>query len=91
MTETPDPLSSADQPEMPARRHALRLGAVGAVTVMSVRPALAQTVGSVMHCNIPVPDPSKAGGWIAADGSVVAAGTAGAFPPPGTMIKGEDA
>lgn len=70
-------------------RRALMIGAVGASAVLSVRPALAQTAGSVLNCQIPVPDPARAGSYIAADGTTVAAGTPGAFPPPGTF-KGED-
>ena len=48
---------------------------------MTIRPALAQTAGSVLNCEIPVPDPARAGSYIAADGTTVAAGTPGAFPP----------
>jgi hypothetical protein len=61
------------------RRRALQLGAVGATAMMTIRPAMAQTVGSVLKCQIPVPSPSQAGKFIAPDGSLVAPGTAGAF------------
>lgn len=71
-------------------RRALMLGAVGAASVMSIRPALAQTAGSVLACDIPVPDAGRAGGHIAADGSVVPAGTQGANAPPPRPLKGED-
>ena len=70
-------------------RRALMIGAAGASAVLSIRPALAQTAGSVLACEIPVPDPARAGSYIAADGSTVAAGTPGAFAPPG-KFKGED-
>ena len=70
-------------------RRALMIGAVGASAVLSVRPALAQTAGSVLNCQIPVPDPARAGSYIAADGTTVAAGTPGAFAPPGSF-RGED-
>lgn len=70
-------------------RRALMIGAVGASAVVSIRPALAQTAGSVLHCEIPVPDTARAGSYIAADGTTVAAGTPGAFAPPG-KLKGED-
>ena len=80
---------SDDAPHPTATRRALMLGAVGASAVLSIRPALAQTAGSVLHCEIPVPDPARAGSYIAADGSTVAAGTPGAFAPPG-KLKGED-
>ncbi|HSI19224.1 MAG TPA: hypothetical protein VK980_15740 [Sphingomonas sp.] len=72
------------------RRRALILGATGAVAVVSIRPALAQTAASVAHCEIPVPDAGRAGSYVAADGSLVAPGTTGAFPGPGQPLKGED-
>lgn len=70
------------------RRQALMIGAVGASAVVSIRPALAQTVGSVANCEIPVPDPGRAGQYIAADGKLVAPGTPGAFPPAARPFKG---
>lgn len=73
-----------------SRRRALRLGAAGGVCVLSIRPALAQTAGSVLNCDIPVPDAHGAGRYIAADGSLVPAGTQGAFAPPGRPLKGEE-
>ncbi|WP_298809179.1 hypothetical protein [uncultured Sphingomonas sp.] len=86
-----DAIPSADhQVERPTRRRALMLGAVGAASVVSIRPALAQTAGSVLACDIPVPDAGRAGRYISADGNVVPAGTAGAFAPPGRPLKGED-
>ncbi len=72
------------------RRRALMLGAVGVSAVVSIRPALAQTAASVMNCEIPVPDAARAGQYIAADGSLVPAGTSGAFPPAGAPLKAED-
>jgi len=86
MTENKQPESSADL----SRRRALQLGAVGAATVVSIRPALAQTVGSVLNCEIPVPGPHGAGQSIAADGSLVAPGTAGSFPAAYRPFKGEE-
>jgi hypothetical protein len=73
-----------------AGRRALMLGAASASAIVSIRPALAQTSASVMHCEIPVPDPGRAGQYIAPDGSLVPAGTPGAFPPPGVSYKAED-
>src|SRR3546814_1003214 len=72
------------------RRRALKLGAVGAAAVVSIRPALAQTNASILTCEIPVPDEGRAGSYIAPDGSVVPAGTPGAFAPAGARFKGED-
>jgi hypothetical protein len=77
-----------DDPNSTSRR-ALMLGAVGASAIVSIRPALAQTAGSVLTCSIPVPDPGRAGSWIAADGRTVPAGTKGAFPA-GATFRGED-
>ncbi|MFL6845561.1 MAG: hypothetical protein ACJ8ER_11855 [Allosphingosinicella sp.] len=72
----------------PSRRVVLALGAAAASTVITVRPALAQTAGSVLNCEIPVPE--KSGSFIAADGSVVPAGTPGAYPPLARPLKGEE-
>jgi hypothetical protein len=73
-----------------ASRRALMLGAASASAIVSIRPALAQTSASVMNCEIPVPDPGRAGNYIAADGTLVPAGTAGAFPPPGVAYTAQD-
>lgn len=86
MTENKQPESGTDL----SRRRALQLGAVGAATVVSIRPALAQTVGSVLNCEIPVPGPHGTGQSIAADGSLVAPGTAGSFPAAYRPFKGEE-
>ena len=74
----------------PTRRVVLALGAVAASTVVTIRPALAQTAGSVLNCEIPVPAPNAAGNFIATDGSLVPAGTQGAFPPASRPLKGEE-
>ncbi|MCY1170108.1 hypothetical protein [Sphingomonas echinoides] len=81
-----------DTPELPntTRRRALMLGAVGAAAVVSIPPALASTAASISTCEIPVPDSGRAGSYIAADGTVVPAGTRGAFAPPGRPFKGEE-
>lgn len=73
-----------------ASRRALMLGAASASAIVSIRPALAQTSASVMNCEIPVPDPGRAGNYIAADGSLVPPGTPGAYPPPGRAFKAEE-
>lgn len=86
MTENKQPDTGADL----SRRRALQLGAVGAATVVSIRPALAQTVGSVLNCEIPVPGPHGSGQSIAADGSLVPPGTAGSFPAAYRPFKGEE-
>ncbi len=77
-------------PGGPSRRRVLVLGAAAASTVLTIRPAMAQTVGSVLNCQIPVPAPQNAGSHIAADGSLVPAGTAGAFPAAPRPLTGEE-
>jgi hypothetical protein len=76
---------------LPSRRTVLALGAAAASTVVTIRPALAQTAGSVLTCEIPIPGPQAAGNHIAADGSLVPAGTPGAFPPMPRPLTGEEA
>ena len=56
------------------RRRALMMGAITASAVVSIKPALAQTAGSVL----------------AADGTVVSPDTPGAFPPAGRNFTGEE-
>jgi hypothetical protein len=79
-----------DKPNPKASRRALMLGAVSASAIVSIRPALAQTSASVMNCEIPVPNPGRAGSYIAPDGSVVPAGTKGAFPAPPRPFKARE-
>ena len=76
--------------EGPSRRALLRLGAIGGAAIVTIRPAVAQAATSVLTCQIPVPDPARAGQYVAADGSVVPPGTAGAFAPPAAPLKGQD-
>jgi hypothetical protein len=80
-----DPLLGA-----PSRRTVLALGAAAASTVVTIRPALAQTAGSVLNCQIPVPAPQAGGNHIAADGSLVPPGTPGAFAPAHRPLTGEE-
>ncbi len=72
------------------RRRALMMGAVTASAIVSIKPALAQTAGSVLNCEIPVPGNHAAGGYIAPDGKIVSADTPGAFPPAGRNFTGEE-
>lgn len=87
-------MSDIDKPQDEAqggttRRHALMLGAVAASAVVSIRPALAQTTGSVLNCDIPVPDAGRAGNYITTEGKLVPADTPGAFPPSPRPFTGE--
>ena len=84
-------ISAADGVAATGRRTVLALGAIAASTVVTIRPALAQTAGSVMTCSIPVPAPEAGSQSIAADGSLVAPGTPGSFPPSPRPITGEEA
>ena len=79
-----------DSKFVPSRRTVLALGAAAASTVVTIRPALAQTAGSVLNCEIPVPGPQAAGSYVAPDGSLVAPGTPGAAPPLGRPLRGEE-
>lgn len=73
------------------RRGVLMLGAVAASSVVTIRPALASTAGSVLNCKIPIPDPPHAGQYITTQGELVAANTQGAFAPAPRPITGEEA
>ena len=69
----------------------LAFGVAAASTVVTIRPALAQTAGSVLNCEIPVPGPQAGGQYIAPDGTLVAPGTPGSFAPASRAITGEEA
>jgi hypothetical protein len=86
--EPPAQAAGAERP--PTRRTVLALGAIAASTVVTVRPALAQTAGSVLNCTIPVPAPQMGGQHIAMDGTLVPAGTPGAVPPASRPLTGEE-
>ena len=92
MAETTPPKDGSPSGPKPkgTSRRALMLGAASASAIVSIKPALAQTAGSVLNCEIPVPDAGRAGSYIAADGSLVPAGTQGAFPAAGRAFKGEE-
>lgn len=86
-----DQKSSGASPFVPSRRTVLVLGVAAASTVVTIRPALAQTAGSVLNCEIPVPGPHAAGSYIAQDGSTVAPMTPNAHPPMMRPLRGEEA
>lgn len=73
-----------------SRRQLLMGGAIAASAIVSIRPALAQTAASVLNCQIPVPDPGRSNQYVAADGSLVPAGTRGAYAGPGRAFTGEE-
>ncbi|MCC6479904.1 hypothetical protein [Sphingorhabdus sp.] len=82
--------NSNDPIQMPIRRRALMLGAAGVAAVVSVRPALAQTAGSVLNCDIPVPGPHGTGMNIDPSGNLVAPDTPGSFVATGQKFSGEE-
>lgn len=88
MTE-PTPPDPADKAKGPSRR-ALMLGAAGASAIVSIKPALAQTAGSVLNCEIPVPDAGRAGNYISPGGALVPNGSPGGFPPASRPFTGEE-
>ena len=90
MSGTDDP-ANGDKAFVPSRRTVLALGVAAASTVVTIRPALAQTAGSVLNCEIPVPGPHAGGSAIAPDGSLVAPGTPGAAAPLARPLTGEEA
>lgn len=79
-----DPLSRGT-----ASRRTLLIGAVATSAVVSIRPALAQTAGSVLNCTIPVPERGK-GMFIDGAGKLVSPDTPGAFPPSPRDFTGEE-
>lgn len=81
---------SGKRPGLTDRRTLLRAGMFGASAIVTIRPALAQTAASVSHCQISVPDATRAGGHIAPDGQVVSADTPGAFAPAMRPFTGEE-
>ena len=83
-------MQNEENPGVPSRRKLLQMGAIGAASIITVKPALAQTAGSVMNCEIPVPDPARSGQYVAADGTLVAPGTPGSFRGAGRAFRGEE-
>jgi hypothetical protein len=81
------PMGKAAQ--IPTSRRALMLGAAAASAVVSVRPALAQTAGSMLNCEIPVPGPHGTGMNIDAYGKLVTPDTPGSFTATGQKFTGE--
>ena len=75
--------------KLPTSRRALMLGAAAASAIVTVRPALAQTAGSVLNCQIPVPGPHGTGMNIDASGILVTPDTPGSFTATGQKYTGE--
>jgi hypothetical protein len=73
----------------PTTRRTLMLGAAAASAVVTVRPALAQTAGSVLNCQIPVPGPHGTGMNIDPYGKLVSPDTPGSFTATGQKYTGQ--
>ncbi|WP_294236007.1 hypothetical protein [uncultured Sphingomonas sp.] len=97
----PDHGPAPEEPATPVpssvtSRRMLMLGAVGASSVVAIRPALAQATASILACQIPVPDPGNAGKYIASDGSLAPPSLLGPitgygpFPPPSRPFTGDE-
>lgn len=91
MTDQPqNETSSPENAGIVSRRRALMMGAVATSAVVSIKPALAQTAGSVLNCEIPIPGNHVGGNYIAPDGNIVPPDTPGAFAPQGRTFTGEE-
>ncbi len=66
----------------PNRRRMLMMGAVAASSVVTIRPAMAQSTASVTNCTIQIFGNQTGHRSILPDGSLVPHGTPGAFRPP---------
>lgn len=73
-----------------SRRGMVGLGAAGASYLVTIRPAIAATAASALNCQISVPDPARSGQYVAADGTLVAPDTPGAFPPAPRPLTGDE-
>ena len=83
MSGSADLPTSDDRKAQPSRRDMLvASGAVAAASVITIRPALAQSTASVLTCEIPIRD------TIGPDGKPVRADSPGAAPP--RTFGGED-
>jgi hypothetical protein len=89
-TDPSAPLAHDHDSSATGRRSLLALGAVSASMIVTVRPAIAQTAGSALACQIPIPDPGRAGQAIAADGTVVPQGTPGSVAAPARALTGDE-
>lgn len=89
-----EPLNDPDVPpsndRQNSRRNLLRLGALGAAAVVTVRPGVAQAAASALTCSIPVPDPARSSKWIRYDGELVSKNTKNSYAGPTSPLSGTD-
>lgn len=89
--EQPENISPQGDEAAATRRSMLRIGALSAAAIVTIRPGIAQAaVTSAMTCNISIPLAADAGKWIKKDGTVVKANTANSWAPPSQPLRGED-
>ena len=74
--------NNGDDSLNPNRRRMLMMGAVAASSVVTIRPAMAQSAASVTNCTIDIIGRHTGGRSILMDGTLVPPGTPGAFPVP---------
>lgn len=80
-----------EEQALQSRRSLLRMGALGAAAVVTIRPGLAQgAVTSALTCKIGIPLAADSGKWVKKDGSLVAANTNNSWAFPSSPLKGED-
>lgn len=89
--EQPDNAPRDAEDALSTRRGMLRIGALGAAAIVTIRPGMAQAaVTSAMTCDIGIPLTADIGKWIRKNGDTVKANTAGSWAPPSQPLKGED-
>lgn len=70
-----------EKPDTATRRAVLRFGAASIPAFATLRASPAAAAASVMACQIPLTMSTTGSKWIKSDGTMVASGTSGAFPP----------
>lgn len=87
--DMPNGMAAEKATDIPTRRAMLRIGALGAAAVVTVKPGMAQAASSALTCSIPVPQTSQPNKWIRNNGNVVNPNTANSYPPPSAPLPGE--
>jgi hypothetical protein len=89
--DRPGTEQDADHAILQNRRSMLRIGALSAAAIVTVRPGIAPAaVTSALTCGIPIPLAADAGKWVKKDGTIVNPNTANAWAFPSQPLKGED-
>lgn len=85
-----DEHDEADAGVSMSRRGLLRLSALGAAAVVTIKPGMAQAAASAVDCTIPVPDPARSTKWIRYDGELVTKGSLLSFAGPSAPLSATD-